>query len=170
MAFKEYMVKRKRSGKDLIITALYFIVAAILGFIAYIFTVRFFPGIALLLVAAFFYGAYKLAEKQSKEFEYICTDDNIDIDVIFNRSSRKRLISFSLEQTEIIASVKDDRYNNRLKESFDIVIDATSTNPDANIYFIVVEKNGKTLVKFEPSQGILNHLSTQARSKVHIYE
>ena len=36
--------------------------------------------------------------------------------------------------------------------------------------FAVVDKNGRTLVKFEPTYNMLTSLQQYARSKVHIYE
>lgn len=169
MDFNEYMIKRNKGAKEILLTALLYIAAAILALASLIFLSSF-GGIGLLLACGFFYGAYKLSSRMNKEFEYICTEDNIDIDVIMNTSSRKRLISFSIKEVELIASVRDGNYNSRLNEHFSKVIDATTARRDANVYFAIVDKKERTLVKFEPPYSILSNLRKYAPSKVHIEE
>lgn len=169
MEFNEYMIKRNKTAKEIFLSALLYIAAAILSVIGFTFlTMVKLGSIALLLVCGLFFGAFKLSSRMNKEFEYICTEDNIDIDVIMNATSRKRLISFSIKEVELIASVNDDTYKNRLNEQFEKVIDATTARKDANVYFAIVEKKGKTLVKFEPPHSILSNLYKFAPSKVRI--
>ena len=169
MEFNEYMIKRNKTGKEIFLSALLYIAAAILSVIGFTFlTMVRLGSIALLLVCGLFFGAFKLSSRMNKEFEYICTEDNIDIDVIMNATSRKRLISFSMKEVELIASVNDDTYKNRLNEQFEKVVDATTARKDANVYFAIVDKKGKTLVKFEPPHSILSHLYKFAPSKVRI--
>ena len=169
MAFKEFMVKKQKTGKDVLLGVLCYILATVVSLALFVILAKTpFGGISLLLIVGAFYAAHMYASRLNKEFEYICTDDTVDIDMIFNKSRRKRLISFTLGQTEVIASVKDERYNSQSKGSFDKVIDATS-GANENVYFAIVEKNGRNLVKFEPSASVLEHLSQYARSKVHIY-
>lgn len=167
MEFKEYLVKRKKGAKELFLTVLLYIAALILAFAC----MNFIPsigGIEALLAVGCFYGAYWVSAKFNREFEYVITDDCVDIDVIYNASTRKRLISFSVKDVEVIASVKDSNYNSILKGEFKNTIDATTLRADANVYFAVLEKDGRTLVKFEPPYAALETLKKFAPSKVVI--
>lgn len=169
MEFNEYMIKKNKTTKEIFLSLLLYIAAAILSGIGFVaLTMVGLGSLALLLVCGLFYGAFKLSSKMNKEFEYICTEDTIDIDVIMNATSRKRLISFSIKEVELIASVNDENYKTRLNEQFEKVIDATTARKDANVYFAIVEKKGKTLVKFEPPHSILSNLHKYAPSKVRI--
>ena len=169
MAFKEYMIKKELTGIDMILTFFIYFAAFILGFAMLLFGIRY-SGLVLLVIVGLFYGAHMLSSRLRKEYEYICTDDCVDIDVIMNKSRRKRLISFDIASTEIIACVKDERYSDYLRGRFDKTIDATSGRRDADIYFAIVDKNGRCLVKFEPPYNMVSALSQFAKSKVHIYE
>lgn len=169
MEFKEYMIKREPNLKDTLITVLAYILAIVIG-VSLFPILMIFGGLALLVVVGLLYFAYHFTSRFKKEFEYIVTEDCIDIDVIMNKSKRKRLLTFNIAQMEIIASVKDTNYNHMLKRSFDKTIDATSRKSDANVYFALVEKNGKTLLKFEPPREMLEMIQRYSRSKVHICE
>ena len=173
MEFNEYMIQRKKGAKEILISVLLYFAATVISiFVLAMFLGKAgaFGGIMMLAIVGIYYGAFKLSSRMNKEFEYIITGDSLDIDVIMNRTSRKRLISFSVEDLEILASEKDAMYNEALKESFPKVIDATTGRRDANIYFAVVEKKERTLLKFEPTYTMLTNLRKYSPSKVHIYE
>ncbi len=169
MAFKEYMVRRNTGLKNVLITLIAYIAAVIIGYIVFPYLLKFLGGgIALLVVAGLIYLAYHFTSRLKKEFEYICTEDCMDIDVIMNKSKRKRLLSFSAAQLEIIAGISDAQHNNMLSGNFDKKIDATSKRKDAEVYFAIVEKDGRTLLKFEPPKEMLEMMQKYARSKIHI--
>ena len=171
MEFKEYMIKKEKSAKEKLLSVLCYLAAAVLSMIILPFSATPpFGSFILLIVVGLFYFAHILSGRLNKEFEYIFTADNIDIDVIMNKSKRKRLITFTIAQIEIMASFRDATYNSIAKGQFDKVVDATSGKADANVYFVVVDKNGRTLVKFEPNYSVVESLNKVARSKVHIYE
>ena len=167
MEFKEYMIKRKKSGKESLLTVLLYLAATVLSLI-FIAALASFGGIGALLAAGCFYGAYKLSGKFNKEYEYIITGDSVDVDVIYNTTNRKRLITFSMKDVEVIASVKDTNHSQRLKGEYKKVIDATSGYDSNAVYFAVVEKAGRTLVKFEIPHSGLEVLKKFAPSKVII--
>ena len=168
MEFNEYMIKRLKTPLERFLSFLIYVAATILAFVSLTLLLRY-SGIGLLVAVAFYYFAHKLSSQMNKEFEYIRTEDIVDIDVIMNTTKRKRLISFSVKNVDIIASLNNPTYNARLKENFTKVIDATSGRRDANVYFAIIsDKN--TLVKFEPPYSILTNLKTYAPSKVIIDE
>lgn len=168
MDFKEYMVKRRKGAKEIVLTILLYIAAVILAFVFMTMLPSASGGISALLAAGCFYGAYKVSARFNREFEYVITDDCVDIDVIYNATNRKRLISFNVKDIEIMASVKNNDYNAKLKGEFKETIDATTLSPHANVYFAVVEKNGRKLVKFEPPHAALETLRRFAPSKIII--
>lgn len=167
MDFKEYMVRRNLDIKNVLITLAAYIAAVVIGLIVFPYLAPL-GGIALLVAVGLVYLAYHFTSRLKKEFEYILTDDNLDVDVIMNKSRRKRLLSFTVAQLEMIASVNDAQYNNVLSGNFDKKIDATSRRKDADVYFAVVEKGGRTLLTFEPPKEMLEMMQKYARSKIHL--
>ena len=169
MDFKEYLIKRNKNTKEKILTVLLYLAALVLACV-FMLIVPPFGGINLLLAVGAFYGAYKLSARFNREYEYIITDDCVDIDAIYNKNSRKRLISFFVKDVQVIASVNDVNQKHLLNGSFSSVIDVTTNRKDANVYFAVAEKNGRVLVKFEPPFVALEILKRHAPSKVFINE
>lgn len=167
MDFKEYMVRRNLDIKNVLITLAAYIAAVVIGLIVFPYLAPL-GGIALLVAVGLVYLAYHFTSRLKKEFEYILTDDNLDVDVIMNKSRRKRLLSFTVAQLEMIASVNDAQYNNVLGGNFDKKIDATSRRKDADVYFAVVEKGGRTLLTFEPPKEMLEMMQKYARSKIYL--
>ena len=166
MGYKEYLVRRKKGAKEILLGILIYIAALVVSF-GCIMLIPSLAGIGLLLCVGCFYGAYWLSSKFNREFEYTVTEDTVDVDVIYNASRRKRLISFSMKNAEIIAPVDSAEYvsysNRDYKE-----IDASTNTKGAKVYFAAVEKNGKFLVKLELPVTALQDLRKYAPSKVVI--
>ena len=169
MDFKEYLVKRNKSVVERILTVLIYLSALVLSCVC-LFKIPSVAGFGALLAVGCFYGAYRLSSRFKREYEYIITGDSVDIDVIYNAANRKRLISFSIKDVRILAAINDVNYTQMAKGSFGKTIDATTNRKDANIYFAILEKNGGTLVKFEPPYAALEMLKKHAPSKVVISE
>ncbi len=168
MNYKEYLVKRKLGAAEMLLTVLLYFAAFMLA-LCCLYYLRGLGGVASLLAVGAFYLAYMLASKLKKEFEYIIVEESVDIDVIFNASKRKNLISFSVKQIEVMAAMTDEKYNGRLKENFDKVIDASTWKKGAAVYFTILENQGqKTIVKFEPSFSCLEYMKKYAPDKIHI--
>ena len=167
MNFKEYLVKRKlRASEKAVIFLLY--LSAVLFLLCCIMYLRILGGAENLLAVGGFYLAYVLSSRLKKEYEYIFVEDSVDIDVIMNESKRKQLITFSVKEIEVMASMKDENHNGRLNEQFDRVIDATTGRECANVYFVILDNKGKTIVKFEPTMSCLEYMKQYAPRKIFI--
>lgn len=63
------------------------------------------PAVVLIAIAA---GLFFYKKKLYREYEYDFTNGDIDIDVIYEMKSRKRLISFNVRDIELLAPVDSD--------------------------------------------------------------
>ena len=171
MDFHEYIIKRKTGPKEILLSLLIYLGATVLSVVPLILLLPFgLSSIAVLLFFGCFYLAYRISTGMKKEFEYIFTQDSIRIDTILNSSRRKKIISFNLEEVEIIAAVEDNANNSLLKADYDKIIDATSHSSHATVYFATINAERRTLVKFEPPHNALKELFIYAPSKIKIYE
>ena len=90
MEFKEYLVKRKKGGKEILLTVLLYAAALILAFLC----MNFIPsigGIEALLAVGCLYGAYKLSSGFNREYEYVITDECVQQETsyfLFNKGCR----------------------------------------------------------------------------------
>lgn len=92
---------------------------------------------AAVMIVAAGYGAYYLCGFLSVEYEYIITNGTMDIDIIYSKRSRKRLISFDLSNVESIEKFTGGALDkSRYKKS---VVAANSN--DNNAYKLVISKD-----------------------------
>lgn len=93
----------------------------------------------------------------SREYEYIYTDGLLDIDVIYGRANRKRLLSVDARKFQFMAPYDCAQYRTRIDAKYDKNIDATrGTITDRTYCGVVTRDDGKTYkLLFEPSDEIL---------------
>lgn len=163
--FKEYLIKQKKSPQDMLVQVGLVVGAIILSIIAFMLGGDF---IGPLVIVGIVFGTGFLFNKFNREYEYILTNNELDIDVVYNRSSRKRIMTINMRKIEIMASIKDERYASELNKAGLKVINASENTNEANTYAIVTqsEKEGACKVLITPNQSMLEDLYRQAPNKV----
>lgn len=153
--------KRKLDGKNVFLKTL-----IILGSIPLCVLVLVFGGpLGAALAAGVIYGAYFLFLRLSPEYEYIYTGGEVDIDVIYGKNSRRRLITIKPRQVEFMG--KTAQYFAEYKKRKDIqkILDFSDGNRE-NGYFAVVNSNHlKKLVLFSPSDRLVEQLKPYLRDR-----
>lgn len=159
--FCEYIVKVKKNPVELTISALGIILAVILLGFSLFFLFTPFSSFVLLIDAGVVYGAYILITHYNVEYEYILTNGDIDIDKITAKRKRKRVLSFSTKEFEIVAPYKQG-------ENYTNVLDLGTRNYE-DAYYAVFSKDGqkKTLV-FNPPQKMIEAMKTYSPRTVHL--
>ena len=159
--FCEYIVKVKKNPVELTISALGIILAVILLGFSLFFLFTPFSSFVLLIDAGVVYGAYILITHFNVEYEYILTNGDIDIDKIIAKRKRKRVLSFSTKEFEIVAPYKQG-------ENSTNVLDLGTRNYE-NAYYAVFSKDGqkKTLV-FNPPQKMIEAMKTYSPRTVNL--
>lgn len=159
--FCEYIVKVKKNSAEIILSALGIILAVILLGFSLLFLFTPFSSFVLLIDAGVIYGAYILITHFNVEYEYILTNGDIDIDKITAKRKRKRVLSFSTKEFEIVAPYKQG-------ENYTNVLDFGTRNYE-NAYYAVFSKDGqkKTLI-FNPPQKMIEAMKTYSPRTVHL--
>ena len=99
--FFEQIVPKKTGIKEKSLLVLIWILACLISFVLLVVVGRLLA-FGILLAALAFYGAYRLSQRFFIEFEYIVTNNTLDIDKIIAKSSRKRICSVEIPNvTEI---------------------------------------------------------------------
>lgn len=104
--------------------------------------------------------------KRYIEYEYSYFDGDVRFAKIINKSKRKTLKGYSMEDVQIIAPIGDRSVQHYLNESGVKVRDMRSGNPKAKVYAMVVRAEGTQLVKFEPDEQYLDAICIKYRPKV----
>ncbi len=104
------------------------------------------------------------------EYEYRVATGELTIAEIYNKKSRKDIVTVTLANAETIAPYRDQYKDECDKGSYDRVIDSVSSMNSPDIYFVIVpdeeDKSKKTLVYFEATSKMLRLLSLYNRKTV----
>lgn len=161
--FKEYLVKQKKSAMDNLVQTGVVLGAALIIAVAFFLGGQFIGPVIILIVL---FGAATFFNKFNKEYEYILTNNELDIDVIYNKSKRKRVITINMKTIEIMASLHDETRKGQFERAAK-VINASDGSNGANTYVIIVSKDS-TMYKIlvTPNASFLNEMHKQAPHKV----
>ena len=146
--FFEQLVSIKKTAKTWLALFGITVAALILSVAAFLFLGSF----GLLIVAAIFYGAYRLYMFFFIEYEYIITNGTMDVDKIIAKSSRKREMSFELSNV-----VRLEKYNINARPVGNFKNTVIACNEDdPGAYFMVTseEGSGTKLLVFTPDERI----------------
>ncbi len=121
--------------------------------------------LGLLFVAGVIYGTYFLFQRMNQEFEYIYTNGEVDIDVIYGKTSRKRLITLKANQMELMAKYTDgyEAYSKDPKVS--ARVNVSNGNKEETYYVVLTCNQQKKLVLFSPSQKLVDALKPYLRER-----
>lgn len=165
--FVECLIKRHNSAKTVlleILTVLGFFVGSVIVFFL---ITAFSPTLALIAAAAAAFGCWWLLRRFQVEYEYILTNDTLDVDKIIAKSSRKRVISINLREIEMLAPANDAHRREFQSAGIQTKIDATDGS-SSDIYFIKTphQKLGMTVLLFSPDERIFDGVKSIVPRKV----
>jgi len=162
--FKEQLVKRHTTSKDITKKVAMLVVALIPIFIIY----TIIPITIMLLAPAYAFFVYVMLSTVQVEYEYVLTNTDLDIDIIYNKKRRKNLFSGSLKDIEIMAHIEDKNhegiFNTAVKTK-----DCSSGVTKENTYaFFIAYKGERTKFIIEPDEDFLQIISrTLIRTKFY---
>ncbi len=152
--FKEQLVVRKPNSKDLTKKVGAIILAIIIVFVVSIFI----PAISIFILVACIVGVVYIFSLTKVEYEYIFTNGELDIDAIFNKSKRKRQITFMVKDAELITKINNQEHMNSLANGA-IVKDFSTGVLSENSYAIILNKDAKKYkIIIEPNEEILKEI------------
>ena len=163
--FKEQIVKRKPSTMDNMKRVGLILAVVVVFFIAMYFVAGFAPVITL----AAGFGAFYLMSFLKVEYEYVFTNGELDIDIIYNRSRRKRVFSAHVNKFEIMAHVEDMNHAGSFSGA-QVTHDYSSGQVGPDTYAFLINKDGKQQkIIFEPNEKMLRAISgSMSRTKLHM--
>ena len=164
--FLEYIIKRKKGVKENILTLAIILCVPSLIYLSLILFATPLAPLTIFVMAGIIFLAYYLISRMNVEFEYIITNNELDIDKIIARKTRKRLITIDLKKIDFIAPTITSAHTNELSKPATNVIYADSGIAE-NAYFINFEKDGQTYRVFlSPTEKMLDAMKIYAPGKV----
>lgn len=161
--FKEQLVPMKMSKNDKVQRIIIWSVAVFVSVILFLVLP---PFMAPVLVLGILWGATMLSNKLKKEHEYSLTNSLLDIDVIYNKQKRKRVMELDLKEINVMANIKDERHQDELTRG-QKTINASDGKDTKETYAIMCPKDGQVVkILITPNEDMLNLMYKQAPNKV----
>lgn len=151
--FKEQLVKKIPSLKDKLIKAALimagFFITVIVAFLMF--------ELVPIVVAAIAFGIYYVFVRLNKEFEYIFTNGDLDIDCIYGKSRRKRMLSCDIKEIMFMTHASNRNYDHeRELATAKTVMDCSSGIQNDNTYIILtLYKGNRVKLLIEPNETLL---------------
>ncbi len=172
--FCEYIVTKKKDLLDYLlifsIAAPVIILTCILVLLMLVF--RPFATIILFLIVGIWWGGVQLIKGRSIEYEYILTNNELDIDKIVAKSRRKRVCSIDFNHIELCASISDPTFTHIYNNSGEKTVKnlAGDINAD-NVYFVDYSNEAQQMrVIFQPGKRMLEGIKKANMRFVNVKE
>lgn len=164
--FKEQLVPMEMSKRDKVQRVIIWLVTVLVGITVFLF---FGPFLASITILGMGWGALFLTSKLKKEHEYSLTNNELDIDVIYNKERRKHVLSLDIKKIDMMVSIKDESHKGSLERA-QKTINASNGEYTRDTYAILTAHNGElTRILITPNEEMLTLMYKQAPHKVIRY-
>ena len=155
--FVEQIVKRKTTQTDIMFFVSMFIAATVIA--AAMFAFQLMP-YGFIIICLAYYGAWWLGTRRNREYEYAVTEGELDIDIIFAKRSRKRMVTVDAKAMEVFAPADDVNRAQYENTGIKKRLWACSDVKSENIYFCIFHMNniGRAVLFFEPNEEVYKAL------------
>lgn len=146
--FEQIIKVRRTSSQTAGVVGILLLLVALLVVFGFLFMMGF--SLAVLLGFGACWGAFKLIQRSSIEYEYIFTNGDLDIDKIIARSSRKRVASVKCATVE-----RYGKYNPAARPSDSvkkIYMCCDAADPEAKYLIAPTKKDGTVMIVFAPDE------------------
>lgn len=182
--FVEYMVKKKKSTKDIVKIAAYIFAAIVITAVLFMFTIwtmgtsisKIMP-FAVIFIVAIIAGAWffaiKFIKKLSIEYEYAFTNGEFDVDAIYSKKTRSHILTVKVKEFKMCARVFDEEYKDYFIKNSDRVrvMQLGDGNLNSSTYFADFFLDGelKRMI-FSPSKHLIEQMRRYNTKNIHVSE
>ena len=169
--YLEYMVKQKYSAKSAILCVLAYLAAIALTMLTFFgmfynsFLLRFsFP-----LIIGYFIGAWWITQRFNIEYEYILTNDELDVDKIMSGRARRRMLTVSVKNFDKFGAAEGKEFEMAMNDSsISVKFDASESKYSEGRYFAIFnnKRGERMMLIFNPTQKMLEAFRRYNPSKV----
>jgi hypothetical protein len=154
--FKEQIVQRKPTLRDKALRIGLIILTALIFFIAMVML----QTIGMMIGFAACFGAWFAMSFLSVEYEYVFTNGDLDIDIIYNRARRKRLFSGHVNNFEIMCHIDDKIHIGEFSGAQETRDYTSGVVGDYTYAFLTTHNSKRVKFIIEPNEKMLKAIST----------
>lgn len=157
--YLEFMIKQKYTFVKILAVVMLYILATVLslGVLVVAISSPVIMQFSVFIMAIFYFGAWWISKKLCVEYEYIVTNDELDVDRIIAKNTRKRLLTVSVKKFEEFG-IADDEILKKKDPSIKVILDASIGKDSFNRYYAIFynKKGEKMLLVFNPTGKMLD--------------
>jgi uncharacterized membrane protein len=155
--FNEYLIRKLPGTSDFLKKAGIGVVAVLIMALGFMYAGM----MVFLIIAGVGFGVYYLYKGFDIEYEYILTNDELDVDKVIARERRKHLLTVKVTDFDILAPCSEDYKREYEQTSITKKIDVSSSPKSPKRKFAIYNQgNDKILLIFEPPQKMLDGIKT----------
>ncbi len=169
----EQLGKKKTTGLDNMKKLWLFLAAVVASALTMIFLPmlgEFASTFVLVLIVVYVYILYVQVRRINIEYEYSFSDGILDVDTIYGKQKRKRLVSINCREMELMAWSKNPEHRQKffdesVKKQYRAVFDPKA----GGVYRILFRENGeKVFLSFQPNEAFLDAIKKTKPSCVFL--
>ena len=119
--------------------------------------------IAFLILGGAAAGAYFLRERQYKEYEYIFTNGNLEIDVIYNMKRRKVILDKDVKDFEEFGRLTEAGLPKDIKN---VVCYPFDKKDSGDIYYILIAGKQRSAYLIIPDEEMLKYINIYYKRRI----
>ena len=151
--FKEQIVKQAPTTKDALMKTGYLGLCFVLLYLTL--TITMLTPFLLFVLLGLGFGMHMLFKMLSREYEYILTSGELDVDCIYGKSRRKRIYTGDLKSVEVMVPLEDDSHESVFKSAVEKK-DCSTRRPSDDTYKFIAPYRGKMVqIAFTPNEEML---------------
>jgi len=160
--FKEQLISRKKNIKDyLMITGL-----IIIGIVLFVLVSLLLPSFSIPVIAIIIWIEIILIRRFNVEYEYILTNNELDIDKIMNRNGRKHVRTFNIKNFHVVIPINSPSFKSEVG-NINKVLDYGKGVITETSYAAVIEEEGKRIqLTFDPNETLLKAMKMYIPRKI----
>lgn len=162
--FIEVIIRQKKKPLDFLKIA-----GAILLYIVLLFVSLMFDFMLFLMPFIIVGGAalvWWVVTSTSREFEYIVTRGDLDVDQITAQRKRKRIYSVKAKELEMMAAVRSDEYRSFQNQTLKVLDLSTNDKSEDNWFIVSKYGDSRVMALIDPSEKVIRAIHRYAPSKV----
>lgn len=153
--FKEQLVKRINTPKDTAIRVCVWVIVLLIILIV----ITQVPMVALFVALILGFAASYATGYLNVEYEYVLTNGELDIDVIYDQKKRKRVFNGDMKQFELMAHINDKAHEAAFNTAHEIRDYSSGVTGDNTYAFLATHENKKVKIIIEPNEKMLKAFS-----------
>ena len=162
-AYYEQLVARKSRPLDMVIrflTILVIVAVAVFG-MPFLGIFSFFLAVGLAFLAYYF-----IFPRLDVEYEYVLLNHDMQVDAIYSKAKRKKMMTFDIQQAEIMAPKASPRLHSYQPAK---TYDFSSGRADAHSYSMMLMIDQKlTCIVLEPDEKMMDHMKSWMGMKLYM--